>query len=108
MENYAAVKRCAGGQRPPLRLRKVQMGYKRCAEVAPYGIIRYQAKPADAVHDHRANELRDTGIPQGTLSLPFGQFTLCRACAEQPICVAVRNPALCRGKEMGAHCAPLR
>ena len=62
MENYAAVKRCAGGQRPPLRLRKVQMGYKRCAEVAPYGIIRYQTKPADAVHDHRANELRDTGM----------------------------------------------
>ena len=66
MENYAAVKRCAGGQRPPLRLRKVQMGYKRCAEVARYGIIRYQTKPADAVHDHRANELRDTDIPQGT------------------------------------------
>ena len=65
MENYAAVKRCAGGQRPPLRLRKVQMGYKRCAETAPYGIIRYQTKPADAVHDHRANELRDTGIPRG-------------------------------------------
>ena len=62
MENYAAVKRCAGGQRPPLRLRKVQMGYKRCAEVAPYGIIRYQTKPADAIHDHRANELRDTGM----------------------------------------------
>ena len=108
MENYAAVKRCAGGQRPPLRLRKVQMGYKRCAEVAPYGIIRYQTKPADAIHDHRTNELRDTGIPQGTLSLPFGQFTLCRACVELPICVAVRNPALRRGKEMGAHCAPLR
>ena len=68
MENYAAVKRCAGGQQPPLRLRKVQMGYKRCAEVARYGIIRYQTKPADAVHDHRANELRDTDIPQGTLS----------------------------------------
>ena len=72
MENYAAVKRCAGGQQPPLRLRKVQMGYKRCAEVARYGIIRYQAKPADAIHDHRANELRDTGIPQGTLSCPSG------------------------------------
>ena len=108
MENYAAVKRCAGGQRPPLRLRKVQMGYKRCAETAPYGIIRYQTKPADAVHDHRANELRDTGIPQGTLSCPFGQFTLCRACVELPICVAVRNPALRRCKEMEAHCAPLR
>ncbi len=72
MENYAAVKRCAGGQRPPLRLRKVQMGYKRCAEVARYGIIRYQTKPADAVHDHRANELRDTDIPQGTLSCSSG------------------------------------
>ena len=108
MENYAAVKRCAGGQQPPLRLRKVQMGYKRCAEVARYGIIRYQTKPADAVHDHRANELRDTDIPQGDPLLLFGQFTLCRACAEQPVCVAVRNPALRRGKEMGAHCAPLR
>ena len=62
MENYAAVKHSVGGHWPPLRLRKVQMGYKRCAEVAPYGIIRYQTKPADAVHDHRANELRDTGI----------------------------------------------
>ena len=41
---------------------QVQMGYKWCAEVAPYGIIRYQTKPADAVHDHRANELRDTGM----------------------------------------------
>jgi len=44
------------------RLYNAQTGYKRCAEVAPYGIIRYQAKPADAVHDHRANELRDTGM----------------------------------------------
>ena len=52
-------------------VRKVQMGYKRCAETAPYGIIRYQTKPADAVHDHRANELRDTGIPRGpSLALP--------------------------------------
>ena len=81
MENYAAVKRCAGGQQPPLRLRKVQMGYKRCAEVAPYGIIRYQAKPADAVHDHRANELRDTDIPQGTLSCSSGN-SLCVAPAQ--------------------------
>ena len=62
MENYATEKRGAGRPVAPLRLRKVQMGYKRCAEVAPYGIIRYQAKPADAVHDHRANELRDTGM----------------------------------------------
>ena len=72
MENYAAVKRGAGRPVAPLRLRKVQMGYKRCAEVAPYGIIRYQTKPADAVHDHRANELRDTGIPQGTFSCLSG------------------------------------
>ena len=33
---------------------------------------------------------------------------VCRACVELPICVAVRNPALRRVKEMGAHCAPLR
>ena len=72
MENYATEKRGAGRPVAPLRLHKVQMGYKRCAEVAPYGIIRYQTKPADAVHDHRANELRDTGIPQGTLSCPSG------------------------------------
>ena len=45
--------------------------------------------------------------PRGP-SLAFGQFTLCRACVELPICVAVRNPALRRVKEMGAHCAPLR
>ena len=81
MENYTAVKHCAGGQRPPLRLRQVQMGYKRCAEVAPYGIIRYQTKPADAVHDHRANELRDTDIPQGTLSCSSGNSP-CVALAE--------------------------
>ena len=82
MENYAAVKRCAGGQQPPLRLRKVQMGYKRCAEVARYGIIRYQTKPADAVNDHRANELRDTDIPQGTLSCPSGNSPCAALCAE--------------------------
>ena len=56
------IGRCVGGQWPPLRLGNVQMVDKRCAEVAPYGIIRYQAKPADAIHDHRANELRDTGM----------------------------------------------
>ena len=63
------------------RLYNAQMVYKRCAEVAPYGIIRYQTKPADAVHDHRANELRDTGIPQGTLSCPSGNSP-CVALAE--------------------------
>ena len=62
MENYATEKRGAGRPVAPLRLHKVQMGYKRCAEVAPYGSTRYQTKPADAVHDHRANELRDTGM----------------------------------------------
>ena len=29
----------------------------------------------------QTNELRDTGIPKDPL-LPFGQFTLCRACGE--------------------------
>ena len=84
-------KRGAGRPVAPLRLRKVQMGHKRCAEVAPYGIIRYQTKPADAVHDQTSCATR-----------------VCRACVELPICVAVRNPALRRVKEMGAHCAPLR
>ena len=33
------VFRCVGGQWPPLRVCKVRMGDKRCAEVvAPYGI----------------------------------------------------------------------
>ena len=30
------------------------------------------------------------GHPPGDPLLPFGQFTLCRACVEQPTCVAVR------------------
>ena len=37
----------------------------------------------------RAKGLRDTVIPQGTFSCPFGQFTLCRACVDPPTCVAV-------------------
>ena len=46
--------------------------------------------------------------PQGTFSCPDGQFTLCRACGDEAACVAVRNLALRRGREMGAQCAPLR
>ena len=100
MENYAAVKRCAGGQRPPLRLRKVQMGYKRCAEVARYGIIRYQAKPADAVHDHRANELRDTGMSRlrrvaGLCSRTVSDTANMRI-HERTQCVSAEEKLLCR------------
>ena len=62
----------------------------------------------DGMHnEHPTNELRGTGIPQGgDLLLPFGQFTLCRACGEEPICVAARNLVLRRGKEMGGHIGP--
>ena len=45
---------------------------------------------------------------QITYCYTYGQFTLCRACGEQPACVAAKYLALRRGKEMGAHCAPLR
>ena len=48
------------------------------------------------------------GYPPGDLLLPFGQFTLCRACGDEAACVAVWNLALRRGREMGAQCAPLR
>ena len=48
------------------------------------------------------------GYPQRDLLLPFGQFTLCRACGDEAACVAVRNLSLRRGREMGAQCAPLR
>ena len=48
------------------------------------------------------------GYPPGDLLLPFGQFTSCRACGDEAACVAVRNLALRRGREMGAQCAPLR
>ena len=39
---------------------------------------------------------------------PFGQFTLCRACRDEMVCVAVWNLTLRIGREMGALCAPLR
>ena len=44
--------------------------------------------------------------PPGDLLLPFGQFTLCRACVELPTCVAERYPTLCIGFGMGAPCSP--
>ena len=44
--------------------------------------------------------------PPGDPLLLFGQFTLCRACAEQPVCVAVRNPALRRGRNGSTLCPP--
>ena len=46
--------------------------------------------------------------PPGDPLLPFGQFTLCRACGDSTVCVAVIYLTLRIGKEMGAHCAPLR
>ena len=48
------------------------------------------------------------GYPPGDLLLPFGQFTLCRACGEENACVVVEYLALRRGREMDAQCAPLR
>ena len=62
-------------------------------------------------------EIRGTavGVPlRGFLRLfavhryTYGQLTLCRSCVKQPVCVAAKYLALRRGKEMGAHCAPLR
>ena len=46
--------------------------------------------------------------PPGDLLLPFGQFTLCRACGDGTACVAAEYLALRIGRGMGAHCAPLR
>ena len=41
------------------------------------------------------------------VSLAFGQFTLCRACRDEMVCVAVWNLTLRIGKEMGRTlCAP--
>ena len=48
------------------------------------------------------------GHPPGDPLLPFGQFTLCRACVDETVCVAVRYLTLRIGRDMGAHCAPLR
>ena len=55
-----------------------------------------------------AQRVAQHGYPPGDLLLPFGQFTLCCACVEQTACVAVKYLALRIGREMGAHCAPLR
>ena len=48
------------------------------------------------------------GYPPGDLLLPFGQFTLCRACGDGTACVAAEYLTLRIGRGMGAHCAPLR
>ena len=48
------------------------------------------------------------GYPPGDLLLPFGQFTLCRACEDKTACVAVRCLTLRIGGDMGALRAPLR
>ena len=48
------------------------------------------------------------GHPPGDPLLPFGQFTLCRACVESPVCVAAKYLALRKGKEMGGQWPPLR
>ena len=38
---------------------------------------------SDGMHnEHPTNELRGAGIPRRHPLLPFGQFTLCRACGE--------------------------
>ena len=42
-------------------------------------------------------------------NVPTGCATLlCCACGEQTVCVSAKYPTLRRGREMGAHCAPLR
>ena len=74
------IGRCVGGHWPPLRLGNVQMVDKRCAEVAP----------------------------QGTLSCPSGNSPCAAPSVELPLCVAAKYLTLRIGKEMGAHCAPLR
>ena len=68
---------------PSLALRAIHLA-------ATYGNMRYQMEPAGAVCSHQTNELRVTVIPQGTLSCPCGQFTLCRACGDETACVAAR------------------
>ena len=74
------IGRCVGGHWPPLRLGNVQMVDKRCAEVgAPYGTT-------SAIRSCRAEypsqRVARHGYPPGDPLLPFGQFTLCRACGE--------------------------
>ena len=53
-------------------------------------------------------QLSNPQAPTAVTKLASCATRVCRACVELPIYVAVRNPALRRGKEMGAHCAPLR
>ena len=48
------------------------------------------------------------GYPPGDLLLPFGQFTLCRACVDENACVAVRYLMLRICRVMDAQCAPTK
>ena len=47
------------------------------------------------------------GYPPGDPLLPYGQFTLCRACAVLPVCVAVRYLTLRTGYERHGRKNPL-
>ena len=86
---------------------RIRLAVVREHSVLPCGCA-CAAEFTGAVRRHQTTELRNTGIPPGDLLLPFGQFTLCCACVEQTACVAVKYLALRIGREMGAHCAPLR
>ena len=96
-----------GGQWPPLHFSNEQMVSIRCAESHPtvkFGDRCNSQELSVVTHKRVARH----GYPPGDLLLPFGQFTSCRACGDEAACVAVRNLALRRGREMGAQCAPLR
>ena len=74
------VYHCVGEQCSPLRdnlCRPDTSGAPRSAHPAAQRV-----QFAVAVQNIRASELRGTGIPRGDPLLPFGQFTLCRACVE--------------------------
>ena len=78
----------------------------RCAEVVPQGTFSCPNRQFTLSHpavEHSSldktcrcrpqppdERVAQHCYPPGKLLLPFGQFTLCCACAEQPICVAVR------------------
>ena len=47
------------------------------------------------------------GYPPGDPLLPFGQFTLCRACGDETVCVAVRYLTLRIGRERHGSKNPL-
>ena len=49
----------------------------------------YQTLKFAGAFQYNWQKNRATLLSPGDLLLPYGQFTLCRACAEQPVCVAV-------------------